>query len=58
VKNPKVPLPTALKMLYTLQEKDMKELARDRNVPQTIQAQAKAFLMKKEMASKGSGGGH
>ncbi len=53
VKNPKVPLPTALKMLFTLQEKDIKELARDRNVPQTIQSQAKAWLMKKEAAAKG-----
>jgi len=57
VKNPKVPLPTALKMMYTLQERDLKELARDRNVPQTIQAQAKSFLMKKEQAAKGSAGG-
>jgi hypothetical protein len=54
VKNPKVPLPTALKLMYTLQEKDIKELSRDRNVPQTIQAQAKSFLMKKEQAAKGS----
>ena len=53
VKNPKVPLPTALKMMYTLQEKDIKELSRDRNVPQTIQAQAKSFMMKKEQAAKG-----
>lgn len=53
VKNPKVPLPTALKFLLTLQEKDIKELSRDRNVPQTIQAQAKAWIMKKEAASKG-----
>jgi hypothetical protein len=53
VKNPKVPLPTALKMMYTLQDKDIKELARDRNVPQTIQAQAKALIMKKEKAAKG-----
>jgi hypothetical protein len=52
VKNPKVPLPTALKLLYTLQEKDIKDLARDRNVPQTIQSQAKAHLMKKEQATK------
>jgi len=52
VKNPKVPLPTALKLLFTLQEKDIKELARDRNVPQTIQSQAKAFMMKKEQAAK------
>ena len=60
VKNPKVPLPTALKMMYTLQEKDIKDLARDRNVPQTIQAQAKAFMMKKEAAAKGPamGGKH
>jgi hypothetical protein len=57
VKNPKVPLPTALKMMLTLQEKDIKELARDRNVPQTIQAQAKAYLIKKEAAAKGSAGG-
>lgn len=54
VKNPKVPLPTALKMLLTLQEKDIKELARDRNVPQTIQSQAKAFVMKKEQAARAS----
>ncbi len=53
VRNPKVPLPTALKLLYALQEKDIRELARDRNVPQTVQAQAKAWIMKKEAASKG-----
>ena len=57
VKNPKVPLPTALKMLVTLQDKDIKELARDRNVPQTVQAQAKAHMMKKEQAAKGPAGG-
>jgi hypothetical protein len=57
VKNPKVPLPTALKMMYTLQEKDIKELARDRNVPHTIQAQAKAWIMKKEQAARGPAGG-
>lgn len=56
VKNPKVPLPTALKMMYTLQEKDIKELSRDRNVPQTIQAQAKALMMKREQASRGPAG--
>jgi hypothetical protein len=57
VKNPKVPLPTALKFMYTLQEKDIKELARDRNVPQTIQSQAKAWMMKKEAANKGPSSG-
>jgi len=60
VKNPKVPLPTALKLLVTLQEKDIKELARDRNVPQTVQAQARAYIMKKEQAARGPnmGGKH
>jgi len=53
VKNPKVPLPTALRFLQTLQERDIRELARDRNVPQTIMAQAKAWMMKKEAAQKG-----
>ncbi len=53
VKNPKVPLPTALKLLLTLQEKDIKEIARDRNVPQTIQAQAKGWMMKKDAAARG-----
>ena len=60
VKNPKVPLPTALKLMQTLQEKDIKDLSRDRNVPQTVQSQAKAFLMKKEAAARGpaAGGKH
>jgi len=56
VKNPKVPLPTALRFLQTLQERDIKELARDRNVPNTVQSQAKAWIMKKEAASKPKAG--
>jgi len=52
-KNPKVPLPTALRFLVTLQERDIRDLARDRNVPQTVMAQAKAYMMKKEAAQKG-----
>jgi hypothetical protein len=58
VKNPKVPLPTALKLLQTLHEKDIKDISRDRNVPQTIQAQAKAWILKKEAAAKGTLGKH
>jgi hypothetical protein len=57
VKNPKVPLPTALRLLVTLQEKDIKDLSRDRNVPQTVQAQAKAYIMKKEQSARGPVGG-
>ncbi len=58
VRNPKVPLPTALKLMMTLQERDIRDLARDRNVPQTIQAQAKAWVLKKEMAGRGLSGKH
>jgi len=58
VHNPKVPLPTALKFLPTLQERDIKELARDRNVPATVQAQAKSWMIKREQAAKGSAGGN
>ncbi len=57
VRNPKVPLPTALKFLPTLQEKDIKELSRDRNVPATVMAQTTAWMMKREAASKGPVGG-
>ncbi len=56
VKNPKVPLPTALRFLQALQERDIKDLARDRNVPNTVQSQAKSWLMKKEAASKPKAG--
>jgi len=55
VKNGKVPLPTALRFLQNLQEKDIKEIARDRNVPSTVMAQAKAIMMKREAAQKGRG---
>jgi hypothetical protein len=58
VKNPKVPLPTALKLLVTLQEKDIKDLSRDRNVPQTVQAQAKGYMLKKEQKARGPEGKH
>ena len=57
VRNPKVPLPTALKFLPTLQERDIKDLSRDRNVPATVQAQAKAWISKREAASRGPAGG-
>jgi hypothetical protein len=58
VKNPKVPLPTALRFLQSLHEKDIRDLARDRNVPHTIQSQAKGWVMKKEAAAKGPTGKH
>lgn len=54
VKNPKVPLPTAMKFLPLLREPDVRELARDRNVPSGVKNQARVMMAKKE---KPQGGG-
>ena len=47
VKNPKVPLPIAMKFLSTLRESEMRELARDKNVPSGVQMMAKKAMEKK-----------
>jgi hypothetical protein len=56
VKNPKVPMTIAMKFLATLQEHDMKDLARNKNVPSGIQQLAKKAMEKKNQ--KSGGGGH
>jgi hypothetical protein len=55
VKNPKVPLPTAMKFLPLLREPDIRELARDRNVPGGVKNQARVMMAKKD--TRGGGGG-
>jgi hypothetical protein len=52
VKNPKVPLPIAMKFLSTLRESEVRELARDKNVPSGIQLQARKALEKKNDPKK------
>lgn len=52
VKNPKVPLGIAMKFMMLLQEGDIRDLSRSKNVPGTIQTQAKQILLKRE--TKGS----
>jgi hypothetical protein len=53
VKNPKVPTAITMKLLNTLQESDIKSLAKDKNVPGAIQLFAKKMIEKKEEKEKG-----
>jgi len=43
--NPKARLPIALRQLSTLGERDLRLIARSKNVPQAISAQARRLLM-------------
>lgn len=54
VKNPKVPQAIAMRLLGQLHEMDVKTLARDKNVPGTVQQMAKKMVNKKTDA-KGEG---
>ncbi len=53
VKNPKVPQAVAMRLLNQLHEMDVKNLARDKNVPGTVQMMAKKMVQKKEEKMKG-----
>ncbi|CAM4086586.1 hypothetical protein COSO111634_32915 [Corallococcus soli] len=57
VKNPKVPLTVTMKFLNTLRDAELKDLARDKNVPAAVQSFAKK-LHEKKTAPKKDGGGH
>ncbi len=48
VKNPKTPLAISLRFLNTLRESEVKDLARDRNVPSSVQIAAKKMIDKKD----------
>jgi hypothetical protein len=48
LKNPKLPLTIGMKFLSTLREGDIKDLARDKNVPAGLQGMAKKMLAKKD----------
>ncbi len=52
IKNPKVPAQITMRMLNTLHDVDVKNLARDRNVSGTIQMLAKKMLSKKDDPKK------
>ena len=53
VKNPKVPQGVAMRLIATLHEHDVKSLAKDKNVPGSVQALAKKQLEKKNAPKKG-----
>jgi len=52
VKNPKVPLPIAMKFLSTLREAEVRDISRDKNVPSGIQLQARKNLEKRNEPKK------
>lgn len=54
VKNPKVPQGVSMRLLGTLHEHDIKSLAKDKNVPGSVQMLAKKHLDKKNQKSGGS----
>lgn len=51
-KNPKVPLPVAMKFLAQLRESEVKDLARNKNVPSGVQVLARKMLEKKNAPKK------
>lgn len=53
VKNPKTPSPVALNLLKLLRVMDLKNIARDRNIPDIIRRQAKRAFDQKQDGKKG-----
>lgn len=54
-KNPKTPLGISMKFLSTLRESEIKDLARNKNVPSSIQLQSKKMIDKKNTPKKDDG---
>ncbi|MCI0613912.1 hypothetical protein L0244_13080, partial [bacterium] len=52
VKNPKVPSPTALNLLKLLRDMDLKNVERDRNIPEIIRRQAKRIRDQREVSKE------
>jgi hypothetical protein len=46
--NPKTPLPVAMRQVATLDERDMRQIAKSKNVPGAIAAQARRILLTKQ----------
>jgi hypothetical protein len=51
-KNPKVPLPVALKFLAQLRESEVKDLCKNKNVPSSVQMMARKMMDKKNAPKK------
>lgn len=54
VKNPKVPQGVSMRLIGTLHEHDVKSLAKDKNVPGSVQMLAKKQIEKKNAPKKGA----
>jgi hypothetical protein len=52
VKNPKIPLTVVMKFLNTLRDSELKDLARDRNVPSGVATHARKMMEKKTTPKK------
>lgn len=52
VKNPKTPMAMSMRYLATLRDSDVRDLARDRNVPSGIAQQAKKTMEKKTLPNR------
>jgi len=52
VQNPKCPLSESMRLMNHLRDKDLRDLARSRNIPSQVAAQAKRLLARKEEKSK------
>jgi hypothetical protein len=56
VTNPKTPL-VAIRLVGSLGERDLRSLAKSRNVPQAVAVQARRLVVEREKKSGGGGGG-
>jgi hypothetical protein len=56
VLNPKTPLQIALGLLAMIQERDIRVIAKSKNVPTVLQAQARRMILRRGPAGGGSGG--
>jgi len=52
VRNPKTPLPTALRFLPHVRPNDLRDLSKNKNVPHAIQTGARNLLMKQQKVSR------
>lgn len=57
VTNPKTPLVIAIRLVSSLGERDVRSLAKSRNVPQAVAVQARRIVVEKDKKS-GAGGKH
>jgi hypothetical protein len=53
VTNPKTPLPVAMRQLGTLAERDIRTLAKSKNVPEAVAAQARRLMLARRERSGG-----